>query len=131
MIESKSRDALKYFYEDDLLQSAGFAIKEHIAEFYNWLPDHYEFDETLSPEEDEMERYSLGNFLSEMNPGTNFVNELLDDTEQGLDNKEELLEILTAPRYAEEETRSKLREFLVKHFTARNMGPKPVYGRNC
>lgn len=127
MIESKSRDALKYFYEDDLLQSAGFAIKEHIAEFYNWLPDHYEFDETLSPEEDEMERYSLGNFLSEMNPGTNFVNELLDDTEQGLDNKEELLEILTAPRYAEEETRSKLREFLVKHFTARNMGPQNLY----
>ena len=128
MIESKSRDALKYFYEDDLLQSAGFAIKEHITEFYNWLPDHYEIDGTLSPEEIELERHILNSFLSEMNPGTNFVNELLDDTtEQGLDNKEELLEILTAPRCAEEETRSKLREFLIKHFTDRNMGPQNLY----
>ena len=42
-------------------------------------------------------------------------------------NKEELLNILSAPRYAEEETRNKLREFLIKHFTEQNMGPQNLY----
>lgn len=127
MFESKERNAFKYLYKEDLLQSAGFAIKEHIKEFYAWLPDHYEFDETLTPEEREMEEYTLGNFLSEKFPGINFANWLLNDTEEGIENKEELLGILTAPRYAEEETRSKLREFLIKHFADRNMGPQNLY----